>query len=79
MQSQEPVAEGNENQGMSGGAEGSEEGPARPPLLPESELKLFTLEELSTCVGDNGGPIYLAIKGQVFDVSSKPHLYGKGR
>ncbi|KAG9002181.1 hypothetical protein FRB94_013200 [Tulasnella sp. JGI-2019a] len=33
---------------------------------------------LSTMNGANGGPIWLAIKGHVFDVSSKPDMYGPG-
>lgn len=40
--------------------------------------KLFTLKELAKFNGDNNGPIYLAVKGVVYDVSSKREFYGAG-
>ena len=44
---------------------------------PISERK-FTIEELSQYDGsDPEKPIYLAVKGRVYDVSSKPSAYGK--
>jgi len=38
----------------------------------------ITKEALKKYDGTNGGPIYLAVKGYVFDVSSKPEMYGPG-
>ena len=39
-------------------------------------LRNFTLEELAEFDGADGKPIYLAIKGKVYDVTSKPTAYG---
>lgn len=43
---------------------------------PPQQLRNFTLSELAEFDGANGKPIYLAIKGKVYDVSSKPSAYG---
>eukprot|EP00834_Sanchytrium_tribonematis_P002686 NODE_88_length_21789_cov_0.534440.p13 type:complete len:217 gc:universal NODE_88_length_21789_cov_0.534440:7610-6960(-) len=40
------------------------------------QLRQFTIEELAAFDGTNDKPIYLAIKGKVYDVSSKPKSYG---
>ncbi|ORY48454.1 cytochrome b5 [Rhizoclosmatium globosum] len=45
--------------------------------LESTALRTFTHAELSEFNGtDPSKPIYLALKGQVYDVSSKPQLYG---
>eukprot|EP00967_Tisochrysis_lutea_P155531 scaffold311526_cov26-Tisochrysis_lutea.AAC.1 len=41
--------------------------------------KLFTAEELAVYNGENGQKIYLAILGDVFDVSTGAQHYAKGR
>lgn len=38
---------------------------------------LFTAESLAAFRGQNGGPMYLAILGEVFDVSKGRKKYGK--
>jgi hypothetical protein len=41
---------------------------------------LFTAEQLKQYTSDNpagGGKIYMAILGEVFDVSAKPEFYGR--
>nr|CAG4650342.1 EOG090X0A5G [Sida crystallina] len=43
-----------------------------------TEERIFTAEELSSFKGDNGGPIYLAMLGQVFDVSRGVEYYAPG-
>ena len=43
-----------------------------------SKVKVFTREELSKYKGENGGDIYLAIAGSVYDVSSGRRHYGPG-
>ncbi|KAG0355796.1 cytochrome b5-like heme/steroid binding domain-containing protein [Gamsiella multidivaricata] len=41
--------------------------------------RIFTAEELAKHDGTNAdAPIYVAIKGAVFDVSSKKEMYGPG-
>jgi len=42
------------------------------------EKRYFTLDELREFNGENDKPIYLAIKGEVYDVSSKQDFYGPG-
>ncbi|KAJ3311970.1 hypothetical protein HDV04_003466 [Boothiomyces sp. JEL0838] len=42
------------------------------------ELRDFTPKELVDFNGTDGKPIYLAVCGKVFDVSSKPDFYGPG-
>lgn len=39
----------------------------------------ITVSELSQFDGRDGGPIYVAIKGVVFDVSAKREMYGPGK
>ncbi|KAF4084066.1 hypothetical protein AMELA_G00124480 [Ameiurus melas] len=42
-------------------------------------VRLFTDEELRRYDGsEDGQPIYMAVKGVVFDVTSGKHFYGKG-
>lgn len=49
------------------------------PQLDPPQNKPFTLQELSSFDGSNPSkPIYVAIKGIVFDVSSKRDVYGPG-
>lgn len=43
---------------------------------PLPETRWFTEEELAAHAGGNGLPIYLAVDGMVFDVSSRPDTYG---
>jgi membrane-associated progesterone receptor component len=42
------------------------------------ELKKLTIEELNQYNGKGGAPIYVCIKGKIFDVSTRPDLYGIG-
>lgn len=50
--------------------------PLNPLAAPQRE---FTLLELARHDGaDPNKPIYLSIKGEVFDVSANPRVYGKG-
>lgn len=48
------------------------------PLASKLTGKLFTKEELSKYRGKDGSPVYLAILGEVFDVSSGRKHYGEG-
>ncbi|KAI0929841.1 hypothetical protein AcV5_006700 [Taiwanofungus camphoratus] len=53
--------------------------PARTDLAPPKDDP-FTLEELKQYDGSDGSkPIYVAIKGTVFDVTHKRDTYGKGK
>ncbi|PKS06754.1 hypothetical protein jhhlp_006828 [Lomentospora prolificans] len=53
-----------------------------PPSLPKADpptvFRTFTPRTLLENNGADGKPIYLAIRGRVFDVSRKPHFYGPG-
>lgn len=51
-----------------------------PPIPPATkpEPRVFTPRELAKYDGKDGALIYLSIKGQVFDVSSRPDFYGPG-
>lgn len=40
--------------------------------------RVFTPEELARYDGRNGGPLYLAIGGEVYDVSEGRRMYGEG-
>ena len=44
-----------------------------------SETKVFTASELKQYTGENGMPIYVCIKGVVYDVSSGAGFYGPGK
>ena len=44
----------------------------------EIELRDFTIEQLRDFDGQNEKPIYIALKGDVFDVSSAQQFYGEG-
>jgi len=49
-------------------------------LLPPPGDRVFTPEELRQYDGkDEAKPVYVAIKGVVFDVSSKRNVYGPGQ
>jgi predicted heme/steroid binding protein len=45
--------------------------------LNAEELLTLTSEELSEYSGKDDGPLYLGIKGRVYDVSAKENFYGK--
>lgn len=47
-------------------------------LTQTESIKLFTKQELASYNGENGGPVYLALLGRVYDVSDGIHLYGRG-
>lgn len=40
--------------------------------------KVFTREELKECKGENGKPLYVAVCGKVYDVSTGSGFYGPG-
>jgi len=44
----------------------------------EDELPPLTLEQLGRFRGENGGPVYVAVDGKVFDVSESRAMYGPG-
>lgn len=44
----------------------------------DAPLRIFSKEELAQYKGENGGDIYLALMGKVFDVSSGRDFYGPG-
>lgn len=44
----------------------------------EIELRDFTIEQLRDFDGQNEKPIYIALKGDVFDVTSAQQFYGEG-
>ncbi|KAF9167329.1 hypothetical protein DFQ26_004970 [Actinomortierella ambigua] len=47
--------------------------------LPAPKSDIYTAEQLSQYSGaDESKPIYVAIKGTIFDVSSKRQMYGPG-
>lgn len=39
----------------------------------------FTADELARFDGTDGAPLYLAVRGRVYDVSARPGFYGPGR
>ncbi|CAM4650286.1 neudesin [Lepidochelys kempii] len=53
--------------------------PAPAPAPAPSPVRLFTESELARYSGqEEGQPIYMAVKGVVFDVTSGKEFYGKG-
>ncbi|EQC39164.1 hypothetical protein SDRG_03370, partial [Saprolegnia diclina VS20] len=48
------------------------------PEKPAVVARYFTLDELRPFNGEDGKPIYVAIKGDVYDVSTKADFYGPG-
>lgn len=52
--------------------------PTLPPQEPPTVFRTFTPRTLIEYNGQDGKPIYLAIRGRVFDVSHKAHFYGPG-
>ncbi|XP_053315814.1 neudesin [Spea bombifrons] len=51
----------------------------KPPPAQHKPVRLFTDEDLAGYTGEQEGhPIYLAVKGTVFDVSAGKEFYGKG-
>lgn len=52
------------------------EEPAKP--VEDAPLRIFSKEELAEYKGQNGGDIYLALMGKVFDVSGGRDFYGPG-
>ncbi len=53
--------------------------PKEPVQLDPPKDTPITSEELSRFRGDNAGPIYVAIKRTIFDVSGKREVYGPGK
>jgi membrane-associated progesterone receptor component len=52
---------------------------SKPKKIPKkNESGIYTMEELSQFNGDNGSPIFVGIKGQIYDVTSKRESYGRG-
>ncbi|EGG13724.1 cytochrome b5 domain-containing protein [Cavenderia fasciculata] len=57
--------------------------PPPPPIIakkkmPTYEKRDYTLEELTKYNGTNGTPIFVSIKGKIYDVSYKSSMYGPG-
>ena len=49
-----------------------------PPSIADDDSGTFTPPELKPYNGENSMPVYLAVRGQVFDVSSGRNFYGPG-
>ncbi|CAM44456.2 conserved hypothetical protein [Leishmania braziliensis MHOM/BR/75/M2904] len=43
-----------------------------------AEVKSFTAQELAKFTGENGKPIYMSVKGKVYDCTSGAAFYGPG-
>jgi membrane-associated progesterone receptor component len=56
--------------------------PSPPPVLPKEDpavvFKTFTPQTLLPFSGENDAPVYLAVRGRVFDVSRGRNFYGPG-
>ncbi|KAJ9137515.1 Cytochrome b5 [Pleurostoma richardsiae] len=56
--------------------------PSPPPVLPKESpatvFRTFTPRTLLPYNGENGAPVYLAVRGRVFDVSAGRNFYGPG-
>ncbi|CAK1360315.1 Damage response protein 1 [Cercospora beticola] len=52
--------------------------PTLPTAPPPTVFKVFTPPQLEPFNGKDGKPIYFAVKGKVFDVSSGRNFYGPG-
>ncbi|KUI61529.1 Damage response protein 1 [Cytospora mali] len=56
--------------------------PTPPPVLPKEPpatvFRTFTPRTLLPFNGENGAPVYLAVRGRVFDVTSGRNFYGPG-
>lgn len=52
--------------------------PAHPKDPPSTVFRTFTPPELVAYNGTNGYPVYLAVRGKVFDVTSGSQFYGPG-
>eukprot|EP01080_Neovahlkampfia_damariscottae_P010424 gene10424-2951_t len=44
----------------------------------KNESGIYTLDELKAFNGDGGSPIFVGIKGKIYDVTSKREMYGRG-
>ncbi|KAL2120991.1 hypothetical protein VTJ04DRAFT_5018 [Mycothermus thermophilus] len=52
--------------------------PSLPPEPPATVFRTFTPRTLLPFNGENGSPVYLAVRGKVFDVSRGRNFYGPG-
>eukprot|EP00123_Amoebidium_parasiticum_P014511 comp22529_c0_seq3/m.34200 comp22529_c0_seq3/g.34200 ORF comp22529_c0_seq3/g.34200 comp22529_c0_seq3/m.34200 type:complete len:169 (-) comp22529_c0_seq3:20-526(-) len=57
----------------------TEEEKPEPPREPDTPERVFTVEELKQYDGSTDLPVYVAVKGWVFDVSPRREMYAPGQ